>query len=678
MRRALGSVVQTMPLSYAWNGVPDVKYGWWWTPGEDQPWSMPSPPRWAIRMKAVHDVENGDFYTDYMRIDDDDETVMTDGPIVHIRKSWRVLRNRNGTGFLGVTIWTTLRADGVTFVTFRFVNGIHGKSQPFRFERLAIEFDGPDDMHVMVRGLRANEHIGRGDGSGWIYRIVPDDEPQFWPVRGVLVREVAIVRDEHLIRRVHGDWHGEYLTLPSEYSAFGPSKSTLPNRGSDRNLWGGELGALNAAKMVGIPISGGPSGYVQLSAPFGPWQPAGHNLAYTHGGDGIDMGLGWERDATAAMVHVEMQRHIMERMMIACVDERTGDVLTDDRIAPFAYHHSRGADEASQIPAFRKPLWNPTATAAPYEHMFDQQRDDAWHPFDSAHLIRAMRHAINAWWIAGDFSAREDLIQIGEDAGMGDWSAIGVIPFTPAYDGQYIVPSLRSKLVATRKNPGRGGWLERGFGWTLTARAALYCLTPPGPNREVQRAWISEAQKLAVDASHPHCSWTQNASWTWTSPMPENETGIQSFEWGIVVHGLACVAFSCHRVGSRGYKQIEQMIHGGSVALYHQIRPVPGTGGTVGPPKYVACYRAGEPLTPSQCVGYGLNGETEIADVTHVYHAIAMTARVTRLPYMLDIAIGQWIPLSSLEQIHDWITRFEDPRYRPWVSEMESVFQAFD
>lgn len=683
-RRALGSIVQKIPLSYAWNGEPDSYFGWWWTPAEDQAWEMPNEPEWQASLTLDKDGKKLNFVckSGYPEddIDHQSDVTITDGPIVVIRKRWYILREeQSNLPLLGLTVFTTRRADGVVFQTFRFNNGIAGLSRPFRFSKLAITlFKTNVDLRSPKSGTSLRARYAEGSPVPHHAEVVLCEGAEYFPTRGILTTEIASFKSEEQRTIAMDHWDGRDLVIFPDQVAFGPLKSSPAPRPT-RVSFSSHLDSIRTALRGGTRYGGADGLDSVADASAGVWRFAGHNAPYTHGGQGIDMGLGWELDSHAAIVHVEQHRLIMERMWVGNVSVYDGHPLRDDELfVQQGYDHSRSGGPTAELPAFRGPLFNPDAPPAQYESMFDESKDAAMHRIDDAHLIRALRHGINAWWLCADFAAREDLIQIAEDAAYGEWSAIGVAPYKPQYEGQWISPSLESKLVSASENQHKGGWLGRAFGWTMAARAVLHCLTRNKAEREIGRRWADKAIHLAIVSSHPAYGWTQNASWTWTSPMPETETGIQSFEWAIVAHGLGCIALSMYMRRSRKFARIAKLIDVGCNALYVRIPPVPAMYGGVGPPKFVASYRYGRALWESPPPGYPVTGEDHAGDPTHVFHALAVWIKTSEDPKLMSPAIAvaiatQWVPHESVADAYAWMKLFEDAASRPWISELEGV-----
>lgn len=396
---------------------------------------------------------------------------------------WSQLHRRGEVDLLGAHVAIERRADRVTLVSLAISNAAIDPRAPEKFpggiyyQRLEVDVGTRGALVPEV--LRAGESItGR--------RYVLTNVPGYFPPRSHFNRRFALVpkpavgaRDWIQTGRDALDLVG--LVLPPALEHYGGAKLTLPAIDTDavESAAAARLGRLRAALAAGSidPPSGIRSGG------FGPFTPAGWDVAGAVGGDGIELLSGWEATRSGVLFRRLQHDLEMERMPVAFYDAHTGAPLT--RLpTPQDYRLTRGLGKVTSLVWCTRPFdpanqyddrralrdWN-SGTCAYRTALI------AYQPHDGQHLVRATRNGEAAWWLGRDWLARLDLEMIAADARYA-WT---LYPASPG--GGYVPPGLSVALAAARKAPGTGNpALGREFGWVANAwsidLAAAVPLTP--------------------------------------------------------------------------------------------------------------------------------------------------------------------------------------------------------
>lgn len=524
------------------------------------------------------------------------------------------------------------------------------------------------------------------DGKG---RLMPAWGPDaqvgscYFPKRAILVRDFWYMPEaeavdlkltgEPLLRRAN--WR-----CPPAYMNFGPTGLPLPSRSDRKDAWDTRIRTFEAALAQGRGTT--PDGESFRS--IGPWIMVGDKEAYAHGGSGIRMGIGFQGNADAVWTSCALARLQTHRHRKALHDRTGRPVWASAWPRPIEYDlSSASGGDTAEIPYFGYAAdtlaWNYLTVSSP------EGESDllSYRPHDGAHVRRITSYLQEAWWLAGDRFARWMQLQVAADLSTGEWSARGKTPYA-ATEGTWVPKSLQQKLAAARREPATGGWYGREFGWVLDALAAAWaCMTPLERRdglllRDTGLGMLHLARVVATPFG-----FLQRADWRSFNPaIPEGDTGIQSFEWGIVCQGLAAGIYSF--IGADGSRQrlaheIAEIMELGCEALYRDTdpRPSPWGDGSVGPPHFVTTKRGDRWIDPP-FPGFSQGDPSVVhGDPSHVWHALAVTAafNLSKASDILRLSLRQWIPFESIEAQRAWISKVELPVARAQCSALEAVHE---
>jgi hypothetical protein len=445
---------------------------------------------------------------------------------------------------------------------------------------------------------------------------------------------------------------------------YGPMRTRLPavNQAQYESVWTNHANALENA------VGHGTTFYLQdlavlTTGTIGIKHPQGADTAYSQGGLDIDPYTGFEQCSAGRRFNALMHRLTMDRSPMALYRADTGEILRQDEWAnaglarPQLMKGETGEfKDQLELPAFlvgdyntyRHRVFNPGNSCA-----FEQTLAKFKLP-DVAH---SRRISVNAEPLAeheGCPMAIDDMHLLFEYSRHGAFSNRRDEQLFPAYQGQYVPPSLTRALFSLRTpgGAGNGAGFDRAFGWTLFHEALV--------ERHIPRAtaamdsasqWAIDARECYMLAADRDTGLVQR-----DGPRPELPPGVQAtqvFHSAILALGAIAQVRTNLSPGDPGLISLK-------LALTNLVQSLLGSATLVmiddpyqsvsyGPPHWVWTYlRNGLnwqrifPLTNATSTGAG--------DPVHWQAVIAEVWRIVGDPKILELGLGLTMPVSTLQQ----------------------------
>lgn len=493
---------------------------------------------------GCNDEEDEDSMIELSATLEDGRLFKTRGFDLNQKKAWSMFAH-GATRILGVHVYSRRVAEGVYSVVLRVSNaackadgsGFAGKTY---FDWIALD---------LAPGLVARPLVRRaGSDDKWLVAPMANATDAHVMLPGAsFVRRYLVGTPKAL-----AIYQTPPKLVPRIVADFGPWGLTLPSvdRNAAETRCAGELSKLCASLGWGAADF---ANDVRTKA-LGPYQPAGSDLAYEHGGQGIHPVYGYGQSPSCTQ-YSQIQADLwIERSTVACYDIDTGEPITSEdwakahslKYQPF--HCIASGDEEQTDPntkerrhyppALVRPAFN--AGSCPYEQAITNYDTP-----DDAHAIRMMGHAMASVELTGDACHRDFLMDVAHHF-RRTWCDIGMV-------GPWIY-SLSNSLNAARKNPGQGMPISRGFGWAALACANGMKYAPDPKQRACFEAQGEAFLELHRISATP-CGFTQNAAPRQAFPeawdlkiIPEGTHGAQCFEQAYVTFGIMGILVAKGRV----------------------------------------------------------------------------------------------------------------------------------
>jgi len=588
------------------------------------------------------------------------------------KRDWSRPENPSEGKILGQHLYALRVDDSAILCKVRWSNGAvmpdgTGFCGKVYFNHLAVALD--DSEWTIVALPRNGERIGidpAPDVSVWT--VASRTTHVFFP-RDIFEREFAVVRRGReargiaLLRRQQA-----FPTFAPRGKligpGYGPMRTRLPavNQAQYESVWTSHANALENAVQHGTTF------YLQdlavlTTGTLGICHPQGADTAYSQGGLDIDPYTGFEQCAAARRFNARMHGLTMDRSPMALYRADNGEVLRLDEWAnaglarpqlmkgetgEFLNQLELVAFLVGDYDTYRHRVFNPGNTCA-----YEQARAKFKLP-DVAHSRRISVNAEPLAELEGCPMAIDDLHLLFEYSRHGALSNRGDEQLIPAYQGQYVAPSLTRALYTLRTpgGAGAGAGFDRAFGWGLFHEALVARHIPRAtPAAQAAEQWATTGRECYMLAADRDTGIVQR-----DGPRPEIPPGVQAtqvFHSAILALGAIAQVRTNLSPGDPGLVSLRLALTNLATSLLGSttLQTIDDAYQSVsyGPPHWVWTYiRNGLnwarvfPLSNAQTTGAG--------DPAYWQAVIAELWRITGDPKILELGLRVTLPVATLQQ----------------------------